>query len=223
MVAVMAGSKITCLSIRPRSKTYAPGTNSTSLNRRNLGVTLVAGAPVKAQKTSFALAMHAVLDFLFGLHADSHTITAVQLTMRAVAVFFAALVLLRLSGKHTFGGSTAFDMVVKIMLGAVLSRAIVAASPFWGTLGAGLVFVLLHRLLAWAAFRSEWVGRLVKGEATLLAQQGQALPDNLRQTDLSEKDLLEGLREQGNLASIDQAEAVYLERDGSISVVKKKE
>jgi uncharacterized membrane protein YcaP (DUF421 family) len=165
--------------------------------------------------------MKDVLDFLFGLHADSHTITAVQLMMRAVAVFFAALAMLRVSGKHTFGGSTAFDVVVKIMLGAVLSRAIVAASPFWGTLGAGLVFVLLHRLLAWAAFRSEWVGRLVKGEATLLAQHGQTFPDKLKQTNITEKDLLEGLHTQGNLTRLDQAEAVYLERNGSISVVKK--
>ena len=135
--------------------------------------------------------------------------------------FFAALVLLRLSGKHTFGGNAAFDVVVKIMLGAVLSRAIVGASPFWGTLGACLVFVLLHRLLAWASCRYQWVGRLVKGEATLLVERGQVLPDQLRQTNISEKDLVEGLREHANLASPDQAEAVYLERNGHLSVVKK--
>jgi uncharacterized membrane protein YcaP (DUF421 family) len=95
------------------------------------------------------------LDFLFGLYADSHTITDVQLMMRAVVIFFATLVLLRLSGKHTFGGSAAFDIVVKTILEAVLSRAVVAASPFVGTLLAGLVLVGLHRSLARAAFRSE--------------------------------------------------------------------
>lgn len=128
--------------------------------------------------------------------------------------------MLRLSGKRTFWRSTAFDVVVKMMLGAVLSRAVVAASPFWGTLLAGLIIVGLHRLLAWASFHSEWVGRLVKGEATLLARQGQVLPDKLSQNRLSEKDLFEGLHEQGNLVALDQAEAVYLERDGSLSVVK---
>ncbi len=86
--------------------------------------------------------MKDALDFLFGFHVDSHTITAVQMTTRAVLVFFAALALLCLSGPRTFGGSTAFDMVVKIMLGAVPSRA-VAASPF-GVVG-------LYRLLAWAS------------------------------------------------------------------------
>ncbi len=94
--------------------------------------------------------MKDALDFLFGFHVDSHTITAVQMTTRAVLVFFAALALLCLSGPRTFGGSTAFDMVVKIMLGAVPSRA-VAASPFGGTLLSSFVLVGLYRLLAWAS------------------------------------------------------------------------
>ena len=165
--------------------------------------------------------MKDALDFLFGFQADSHTITAVQMTMRAVLIFFATLALLRVSGKRTFGGHTAFDMVVKIMLGAVLSRAVVGASPLSGTLLAGLALVGLHRLLAWASFHNEWVGQLVKGEALLLAEQGRSHPDELRQAYLSDKDLLEGLRESSNLASLDQTKAVYLERDGSISVVKK--
>jgi uncharacterized membrane protein YcaP (DUF421 family) len=165
--------------------------------------------------------MKDLFDFLFGPHADSHTITAVQMTTRAVIVFLAALALLRLSGPRTFGGSTAFDMVVKIMLGAILSRAVAAASPFWGTLLAGLAFVLLHRGLAWASYHSEWVGKIVKGQVYVLAKQGQPVPEQLRQLKLSEKDLHEGLHENGNVASLADTEAVYLERDGSISVVKK--
>ena len=165
--------------------------------------------------------MHDALDFLFGPHADSHTITAVQMTTRAVLVFFAVLALLRLSGPRTFGGSTAFDLVVKIMLGSLLSRAVVAASPFWGTLLAGLVFVLLHRVLAWASYHYNWVDKLVKGQVYVLAEKGQANAEQLRQLNLSDKDLREGLHENGNVADLAQTEAVYLERDGSISVVKK--
>lgn len=165
--------------------------------------------------------MSSLADFLFGLHADSHTITAVQLLTRAVLVFFAALVLLRVSGPRTFGGSTAFDMVVKIMLGALLSWAVVAASPFGGTLLAGLAFVVLHRGLAWAAYRYGWVDNLVKGQVYVLAEKGQPNTDQMRQLNLSEKDLDEGLHENGNVGSLAQTEAVYLERDGSISVVEK--
>jgi uncharacterized membrane protein YcaP (DUF421 family) len=50
---------------------------------------------------------------------------------RAILVFFAVLALLRPSDSHTFGANTTFTMVVKIMLGAVISCAVVAASLFW--------------------------------------------------------------------------------------------
>jgi uncharacterized membrane protein YcaP (DUF421 family) len=167
--------------------------------------------------------MHELLDTLFGFEVDSHTISALQIAVRSVLVFFAALALLRLSGQRTFGGNTAFDMVIKIMLGAVLSRAVVAASPFGGTLLAGLVLVGLHRLLAWASFRSETVSRWVKGDAVLLAEHGQPRPETLAQHNLTHNDLLEGLRDSGNVASLADTEAVRLERNGSISVVKKRE
>jgi uncharacterized membrane protein YcaP (DUF421 family) len=165
--------------------------------------------------------MSALWDTLFGPHADSHTITALQMTTRAVLVFFVALVLLRASGKRTFGGNTAFDMVIKILLGAVLSRAVAAASPFWGTLLAGLALVSLHRLLAWAAFHSAWVGRLVNGEAHQLTDNGQLRAEVLCQHNLTPEDVLADLRKNGNLDALDQAKTVCLERDGSISVVKK--
>lgn len=65
------------------------------------------------------------------------------------------------------------------MLGTVLSRAVVAASPFFGTLAAGAVLVVLHRLLAWAAYRNDFVGKIIKGDPTLLARQGSCYPKTL--------------------------------------------
>ena len=165
--------------------------------------------------------MSSLWDTLFGPHADSHTITALQMTTRAAIVFFVALVLLRASGKRTFGGNTAFDMIIKIMLGAVLSRAVAAASPFWGTMLAGLVLVALHRLLAWASLHSASISRLVKGEGHQLAENGDLQEETLRQHNLTREDVLEDLRKNSNLDTLDQAKAVRLERDGSISVVKK--
>ncbi len=165
--------------------------------------------------------MHELLDYLYGFRADSHTITAVQMLTRAILLFFAALVLLRLSGPRTFGGSTAFDLVVKIMLGSVMSRAVAASSPFGGTLLACAAFVLLHRGLAWASCRYGWVDKLVKGQVFVLAQEGRVDETQLRALNLNESDLQEGLHESGNLTDVAQTEAVYLERDGTISVIKK--
>ena len=164
---------------------------------------------------------NALVERLLDLHADSHTIGAGAMCARAVIVFFVTLTLLRLAGARAFGGNTAFDVVLKIMLGALLSRAVVAASPFWGTLAVGAVFVALHRLLGLASYHSDFIGKIIKGEATLLARQGQIIPESLSKTELTDKDFHEGLHDAANLASVAETEAVYLERNGSISVVKK--
>jgi len=157
---------------------------------------------------------------LLELHADPHTISTAAMCVRAVIVFFVALGLLRVVGTRAFGSNTPFDVVLKIILGAVLSRAVVAASPFFATLATGAVFVSLHRLLAIAAYHSDFIGRIIKGEPKILAQGGQLFPDQLRRTNISEKDLHEGLRDAANIDSLAEADVVRLERNGKITVIK---
>jgi uncharacterized membrane protein YcaP (DUF421 family) len=158
---------------------------------------------------------------LLGLHAEANSITAAQVAARAVLVFCAALAMLRVAGPRTFGRGTAFDLVLKITLGSLLSRAVMAASPLWSTLLACAIFVGLHRLMAVAAYHYEGFGWLIKGKSTQLAEEGQLLRDQMRQSDITEKELLEGLRETASTSSLDQVESMYLERSGKISVVKK--
>ncbi|MCC2548269.1 DUF421 domain-containing protein [Hymenobacter sp. BT175] len=156
---------------------------------------------------------------LIGLHADSDTITAGQMCARSVIVFLVALALLRLAGTRTFANGTAFDIVLKIILGAVLSRAVVASSPFFGTLLASMVFVVLHRLLALAAYYNNAVGRLVKGRAKVLVQHGRHHQKNLRRASITANDLTEALRENGYTDELIHDQTVHLERNGKISVV----
>lgn len=163
------------------------------------------------------------LNELLGLHASSHNITTLQMCARAIIVFLWALLLLRLAGNRAFGSGSALDMVLKVIFGAVLSRAIVAASPFGATLLAGAVLVAVYRLLAYATYFWDGLGQVVKGDALPLIENGTVLTDNLRRASLSEKDVLEGVRNNANLDDIRQVQQAYLERNGSISVIPKKD
>jgi hypothetical protein len=43
------------------------------------------------------------------------------------------------AGLRTFAKQSTFDNIIVILLGAVLARGVVGASPFWSTVGASVV------------------------------------------------------------------------------------
>ena len=159
------------------------------------------------------------IEALWG-HGDQ--LTPLQMSCRGFVMFFIALALLRIAGKRTFGKNSAFDTVIGIMMGAILGRAVVGASPFLSTVAAGLVIVGLHRIIATLAVTQDWLGKLVKGEHQLLYKNGTIQWNEMKKAAVSKKDLLEGVRMEGNVNSLDKVEEAYMERSGEISIVKKK-
>jgi uncharacterized membrane protein YcaP (DUF421 family) len=159
---------------------------------------------------------------LLGLNAKADTIVASQICWRTLVVFIIALVLLRVSGRRTFASNSGQEMVVKFMLGAILSRAIAGDSPFGVIIAAAVTLVLLHRALAYATYFFPAFGRLVKGESSVLAEGASINHHELRRASLSEEALRAAVRGAANLDDLAQAKTVRLEHDGNISVVKKK-
>jgi uncharacterized membrane protein YcaP (DUF421 family) len=155
---------------------------------------------------------------LLGLAENEDTISAFQMMLRAVIVFFITVAYVRISGMRTFGSKTAFDAVIYIILGAILSRTIVAASPFFPTLLAGLVLVFLHRAVARITLYNEKLGDLLKGEQRLLVKNGKILWPQLKRSHISEKDLLGAIRKKG-VANLNEVKEAYIERNGEISVL----
>jgi uncharacterized membrane protein YcaP (DUF421 family) len=157
------------------------------------------------------------IDLLFGHGKD---LDALQMCCRAVALFFITLVLIRISGMRSFGAKTAFDSIIVIMLGAILSRAVTGASPAIPTILAGLVMCLIHRLLGLLAVHSKAVGKLIKGTALTLYKNGEPHRENMRRCNISMNDLAEGVRLEVNSDSMAQVKEVIMERNGKISVIK---
>ncbi len=158
---------------------------------------------------------------LFGFQAKADTITASQLCWRTVLVSLIAIVLLRISGRRTFASNSGLEMVVKFMLGAILSRAIAGDSPFGPIVAAAVTLVLFHRLLAYATYYFPAFSRLLKGQDSVLAENGAINHHELRRASLSEAALRAAVRGAANLEDLNQTQTVRLEHDGVITVVKK--
>jgi uncharacterized membrane protein YcaP (DUF421 family) len=161
-----------------------------------------------------------IIDTLFGHGKD---LDALQMGLRAFVMFFITLGFIRLSGMRAFGTKSAFDNIIVIMLGAVLSRAVIGASPFIPTVFAGLVLCLTHKVIAIISMNSDFVSDIVKTKSLSLYKNGKLNKKNMRLCELTMGDLMSGVRHNANIASIDDAEEIFMERTGQISVVKKKE
>ena len=159
---------------------------------------------------------------LFGFHAKADTITVSQICWRTGLVSIIAIVLLRISGRRTFASNSALEMVVKFMLGALLSRAIAGDSPFGAIIAAAVTLILFHRLLAYATYFFPAFGRLLKGQESVLAEGNDIRHAELRRASISEDAMRASVRETANIDDLAQAKSVRLEHDGVISVVKKK-
>jgi len=148
-------------------------------------------------------------------------LTPLQMAIRAFFVFIIALVLIRVAGIRTFGMKSAFDNIIILLLGGILSRAVYSSDSVVGIVSACLIIVLMHRFVAILSVRNDAFGKLVKGEKTLLFKHGKVINANLRSSLISHKDLDEGIRMAGHAESREAVAAAYLERNGQISVIHK--
>lgn len=136
--------------------------------------------------------------------------------------YLALVLILRTSGKRTLTKLNAFDLVVTVALGSILATVLLSKSVALaeGVLAMALL-VFLQFAITWLAVRVSWINGLIKSEPTLLVHDGQFLEQALRSQRVTKDEVLSAIRSSGasDLAGID---AVVLETDGSMSVLKGK-
>lgn len=164
--------------------------------------------------------LYGLLQPLLGL--DSSSLTAGQMCMRALVVYIAALLMVRLVGNLRFAGKyAAIDIILSITLGSTLSRAINGSVAFFPSLLACTVLVTLHWLLATLTYRSRPLESLIKGQPLTLMEDGQIRHSALRSTHLTEQDLQMVLRSSASLTELGQVSLAVLEPNGNISIIAK--
>ncbi|WP_439881481.1 DUF421 domain-containing protein [Pontibacter sp. MBLB2868] len=165
--------------------------------------------------------MQEFLDTVLGLGDDS--LNWWQMSIRAVLVFAAALLIVRVGNQRIFGKNTAFDIILGIIYGSVLSRAITGNAPFFPTIVAALVLVLLHRLFAILAYHTSFFGNVIKGRPKMLVKDGELQEDVMETNSVTRHDLEEAMRIKGGIDDIKDVERACLERSGDISIIVKKD
>lgn len=155
---------------------------------------------------------------LLGLWRDIGDVDALQMALRTVVVYLASLIIVRFASRRFLSEASAFDVIVAIMLGSIMSRGINGSAPLLPTVAAGAVLLGLHWLFAALAWHTSWFGGLVKGYRVLLIRDGRVQQENMRNAAITPADLAEALRMETRQTDPAKIEVAYMERNGKISV-----
>ncbi len=143
-----------------------------------------------------------------------------EMTVRALIVFAYGILLTRIGGWRAFGKWSPPDIIVAVVVGSNLSRALTGPAPLVPTLVATTALFAAYWALSFASSRSDLVDRLVKGTARRLVSDGKLDRPAMAATAVSRRDVDEALRERG-VAELAEVESAHLERSGKISVVRR--
>ncbi len=160
-------------------------------------------------------------DFFFwmiGGDADENQLAIGQMIVRAIIVFISALIIVRIGKRRFMGGFTAFDTIMGVIIGSVLSRAINGSARLTETLAATLALVCLHWLFATLSFYSETFSGWLKGAKRELIKDGEVQWKAMRKSAIGKDDLMQAIRQTGGVESFEQVKSACLERGGLITV-----
>lgn len=163
--------------------------------------------------------IYTIIDQLLGLQLAAKDISVWQMSLRTFIVFLLAIGILRLGDERFMGRHTALDVMLGIIFGSVVSRAISGTAPFFPTLAASVVLVAMHWTFSAIAFRSRRFGRIIKGNTHQLVKGGEIDWNEMRIGHISGNDLKEALRQHGHRDNLENIDSAFLERNGSISII----
>ncbi len=156
------------------------------------------------------------IDSALGLNSQQLNIW--QMGLRAAIIYLAALIMVRIAGDRLFIGKyAAFDVILSIIFGSTLSRAINGTSAFFETIFAGFVLVGMHWLFSTITFHFTEFESNIKGRSRIIIRDGHLCHKAMRDYHITREDVASTLRLQCQIDKLEQVEKACLERNGDIS------
>ena len=145
-----------------------------------------------------------------------------QLPVRAVLVYVAVLLMIRVSGKRTIGEFSPFDVVVLLLIAEAAQGSMIGSdTSLQGGLIVMAVLIALNYLVAFVCTRSRRMELLLQGGPVVLIRDGKLDQAMLRRHNIPEGDVDEAMR-SSQIASRDDVQLAVLEPDGGISFFERK-
>ncbi|WP_460713351.1 DUF421 domain-containing protein [Lysobacter terrae] len=142
-----------------------------------------------------------------------------QFVLRAVFVYFAVMVLVRISGKRAVGQFTPFDLVLLILIGNAVQNGLNGGD---NSLSAAVILsatlLALNYGVAFLSARYPSIRKIAEGEPVILVHEGHVLRDVLKRELVSRADFDKAMREAG-ICDVEEIHQAVLETNGHITII----
>jgi uncharacterized membrane protein YcaP (DUF421 family) len=143
--------------------------------------------------------------------------------LRAVGMYFLALLMIRVLGKRALGELGPFDFVVMTGVGhMVVSIALDKSIPFYEGIVILATLAALEFLVGFASLKNQSLSNLITGKPVVLIENGRILKKNLAREKFNVDDLMQELRKHG-IRDLNDVEKGILESCGGFSVILREE
>ena len=152
---------------------------------------------------------------MFSITLDSF----IRIITVGILAYVGLVFFLLAAGKRSLTQLNAFDLVVTVALGSILSTILLNknVSLLEGLL-AFVLMILLQFLLTFTSVRWKKFNKIIKSEPSLLYLNGSFLRETMKKERMSEGDILQSVRNDG-IGDLKEVKAIVLENDGSLSVI----
>jgi len=144
-----------------------------------------------------------------------------DLVLRATVLYVFIVVVMRVIGRRELSSMSPIDLVLLIVLGDAVQQGL--TQDDYSVTGAFIVvgtLATLQVISSYIGFRSKRARHILEGDPLVLVEDGNLIERNMRRERLTPDDVAEEMRMQ-QIGSFDQVKWGILERDGSISFIKK--
>jgi len=132
----------------------------------------------------------------------------------ALVVLFVGYCLIRIAGKKTVGEMTGLEIITLLAMASMIGHAL-KGDGLLRTLTTLCIFVALLVTIQYLSVKINLVEKLFMGKATLVIQNGQIIPANLKKLRLTVDQLEAKLRANG-ITSFSQLKNATIEMSGQI-------
>ncbi len=143
-----------------------------------------------------------------------------NLAVRAAVVYFAILILLRISGKRQIGQMGATEFVSILLISNAVQNSMNGGdNSLIGGLLIAVVLIALTMTISYLNYKSRFCEGIFEGVPRLIIHDGKAIRKALKQEQLTDKEVLVLLRKQG-VHHVSEVKNGVLEADGGLSLIR---